>query len=113
MADSNFQIPDEHVEHAFTILKSKDAAVARAAYEYAERHLKVVLAQAASKSNASSQAQRDQQALQSEEYLLALENFEDVAAAYFIARDRRDAAIAIIEAWRSIQANERALGKVG
>jgi hypothetical protein len=113
MADSGFHIPDEHVEHAFSILKGKDAAVARAAYEYAERHLKVVLAHASAKSNATSQGQRDQDALRSEDYLSALESFEDVAAAYFIARDRRDAAIAIIEAWRSIQANERALGKVG
>ena len=95
MADSSFHIPDKHVQHAFDILKSPDAAVARAAYEFAERNLKTVLASAAAESNASSLGQREQDALKSQTYRNALEAFQDVAETYFIAKDRRDAAAAI------------------
>ena len=114
MADSDFQLPDKIVQHAFDIIadKAKEHAKARAAYEFSERHLKVVLAQAASKSNATSQGQREQDALRSQDYLEALEAFEDVAVAYFTARDRREAASAIISGWQTLRSDARALGKI-
>ena len=40
-------IPEKHVEHAFDILKSPDHAVARAAYEFAEKQLKVIFSREA------------------------------------------------------------------
>jgi hypothetical protein len=112
MADSGITIPDAHVLHSFEILKSGDHAAARGAYEWSERALKTVLADEAAKSTATSQGQRDQDALRSERYKEALREFRKVAELYFHERDRRDAAQAILDAWRSIQANQRLLGKI-
>jgi hypothetical protein len=114
MAGGDFNIPADVVQHAFDILKDKahEHAKARAAYEYWEKNLKVVLAHAAAKSNASSETQRQQEALRSAEYMEALDQFEEVAAAYFTAKDRRDAASAIISGWQTISADRRQLGKV-
>jgi hypothetical protein len=110
MCDVN--IPDSHVLHSFEILKSGDHAAARAGYEWAERALKTVLAEQASKSNATSQGQREQDALRSDAYKEALREFRQVAELYFHERDRRDAAQAILDAWRTLQSNNRQLGKV-
>jgi hypothetical protein len=41
---TDFHIPDALVQHSFDILKSHDHAKARAAYEFSEKHLKVVFA---------------------------------------------------------------------
>ena len=114
MAERPFHIPDSHVQHAFDVLndKTKEHARARAAYEFSEKNLKTVLAHAAADSPASSLGGKEQDALRSDAYREALDAFQEVAKAYFIAKDRRDAAIAIIEAWRSIQANERHAGKI-
>jgi len=112
MADSRIHIPDAHVQHSFEILKSGDHAAARAAYEWSERALKTVLADEASQSNATSQGQREQDALRSERYKEALREFRKVAELYFHERDRRDAASAILDAWRTLQSNNRQLGKI-
>lgn len=111
MAD--FRIPDSHVQHAFDVLKSGDHAAARAAYEFADKQLKVVLAKAAGASNATSVAQRENEALRSMEYERALGQFSAVAETYYKARDRREAAVAIIDAWRTQQSDMRAMGRVG
>lgn len=111
MAD--FRIPESHVQHAFEVLKAGDHATARAAYEFAEKQLKVILAKAAAASNASSVAQRENEALRSAEYERALDQFKAIAENYYRAKDRRDAASAIIDAWRTQQSDMRAMGKVG
>lgn len=108
-----FRIPDDHVEHAFEILKSGDHAAARAAYEFAEKALKTVLAKAAAMSNATSATQRENDALRSPEYERALNDFRLVAETYHKARDRREAAVAVIDAWRTQRSDERAMGRVG
>lgn len=107
------RIPDSHVEHAFELLKSSTHATARAAYEFAERQLKVVLAKAALAANGKTVGERDATALASHEYERALADFKLVAENYYRERDRRDAASAVIDAWRTQQSDMRAMGKVG
>jgi hypothetical protein len=107
------RIPDSHVEHAFEILKSQKHAAARAGYEFAEKHLKVVLAKATLQANGKTVGEREASALASPEYERALVAFKLVAENYHSERDRRDAASAIIDAWRTQQSDMRAMGKVG
>jgi hypothetical protein len=107
------RIPDEHVEHAFELLKSQKHATARAAYEFAEKQLKVVLAKATLAANGKTVGEREATALASHEYERALTDFKLIAQNYYGERDRRDAASAIIDAWRTQQSDMRAMGKVG
>ena len=106
------QIPDSHVENALDILKSMDCARARAAYEYAEKQLKVVLARRARESNAKTVGEREAEALCSEEYAEALTNYHLLGEAYYEAKDRRDAASAVISAWQTMNANQRQMERV-
>lgn len=101
-------VSDKHVEHAFDILKSKDHAAARAAYEFAEKHLKVILARLEIASNGKTVSDRQNTALASDDYERALEDFKLVSRAYHEAKDRREAANAIIAAWRTQRSDERA-----
>lgn len=107
------RIPDSHVEHAFEVLKSQDHATTRAAYEFAERQLKVTLAKAQLQANGKTVGEREAAALVSGEYNRALNDFKLIASAYYRERDRREAAVAVIEAWRTQQSDLRAMGKVG
>ena len=61
-------IPDKQVQAAFDILNSPDHAKARAAHEYAEKRLKVVLAKAQLAANGKTVGEREATALASEEY---------------------------------------------
>lgn len=106
-------IPEKHVEHAFEILKSQDHARSRAAYEFAEKNLKVVLAKATLQANGKTVGEREATALASDEYERALTAYRLVAEGYYIERDRRDASSAIIDAWRTQQSDMRAMGRVG
>lgn len=106
------RIPDEHVQHAFDLLKSGDHATARAAYEFAEKQLKVTLAKAQLSANGKTVGEREATALCSPEYERALADFKLVAGAYYRERDRREAAVAIIDAWRTQQSDMRAMGRV-
>lgn len=107
------RIPDSHVEHAFDLLKSQSHASARAAYEFAEKNLKVVLAKASLAANGKTVGEREASALASPEYERALNDFKLIAQTYHSERDRRDAASAVIDAWRTQQSDMRAMGKVG
>lgn len=107
------RIPDDHVQHAFDLLKSGDHAAARAAYEFAEKQLKVTLARAEMAANGKTVGERQATALTSPEYERALSDFKLVAGTYYRERDRREAAVAIIDAWRTQQSDARAMGRVG
>lgn len=107
------RIPDEHVEHAFEILKAGDHATARAAYEFAEKQLKVILAKAELVANGKTVGERQAAALASHEYERALNDFKLVAGTYYKERDRREAASAIIDAWRTQQSDLRSMSRVG
>ena len=107
------RIPEEHVERAFEILKEGNHARARAAYEFAEKHLKVILAKAELAANGKTVGERQATALASPEYERALLDFKLVAESYHQARDKREAAVAVIDAWRTQQSDLRAMGRVG
>jgi len=107
------RIPDAHVEHAFEVLKSQKHAASRAAYEFAEKHLKVILAKAELAANGKTVGERQASALASPEYERALADFRLVAESYHSERDRREASVAIIDAWRTQQSDMRAMGRVG
>lgn len=107
------RIPDSHVEHAISILTSGAHATARAAYDFAEKQLKVTLARAEVSSDGKTVSDRQNHALLSDEYARALNDFRLIAEAYYKERDRREASVSIIEAWRTQQSDNRATGKVG
>lgn len=106
------RIPDSHVEHAFELLKSNTHATARAAYEFAEKQLKVVLAKGEIAANAKTVGERQATALASPEYERALTDYKLIAENYYREKDRRDAASAVINAWRTQQSDMRAMGRV-
>jgi hypothetical protein len=105
-------IPEETVQKAFDYLRDSVHAKSRAAYEFSEKQLKVVLAQAMRKSNGKSVSERETEALCSHEYQMALEAHQSVSELYFTAKDKREAASAIIEGWRTQRSDERAAGRV-
>jgi hypothetical protein len=108
-----FFITDEQVQAAFDVLHSNEHAKTRAAYEYAEKRLKIVLADAVARSEAKTVAERDNEAIRSEEYQEALKAFRMIARAYYEARDKREAASAVLEAHRTQRSDMRAMGRVG
>jgi hypothetical protein len=105
-------IPDSKVQEAFDILHSPDHAKARAAYEYAERRLKVALAKAQLAAEGKTVGEREANAQTSEAYQAALKAFHLIAESYYLERDKRDAASATLDAWRTQQSDMRAMGKV-
>lgn len=107
-----FWISDEQVQAAFDVLHSQDHAKARAAYEYAEKRLKVALAKAQLAAEGKTVGERDAAAQVSEPYQAALKSFHLIAESYYLERDRRDAAGAVLDAWRTLRSDARQLGKV-
>ncbi len=106
-------ISDEQIEEAFQVLHGQAHAKARAAYEYAEKRLKVAFAKARQAAEGKTVDARDDAAQTSESYQAALKAFHLIAESYYSERDRRDAASAVVEAWRTQQSDLRAMGKVG
>lgn len=106
-------ISDEQVQQAFDILHERTHAKARAAYEYAEKRLKIVLAKATLEAEGKTVGERDANAQTSPEYAAALTHFRLIAETYYSERDKRDAAAAVIDAWRTQRSDERAMMKVG
>src|SRR4051812_6172592 len=80
-------IPDKQVQAAFDILNSPDHAKARAAHEYAEKRLKVVLAKAQLGANGKTVGEREATALASEEYEAACKHARLIAEAYYSLKD--------------------------
>lgn len=108
-----FHITDDQVQAAFNVLEANRHAKARAAYEYFERNLKVVLARAALAANGKTVGEREATALSSPEYEHALREFRLIADAYHTSRDEREAAVAVIDAWRTQQSDRRSMARVG
>lgn len=61
------------------------------------------------RSDAKTVAEKERDALASEAYLKAITEEAEAAGAYEEARALKDAAIARVEAWRSLQATQRSL----
>lgn len=107
-----FHIPEESVHRAFEVLRSADHARKRAAAEFSEKNLKVIFARCLLSADGKTVGEREAAALCSQNYGKALEGNRLVAEAYYEARDLRDAASALIEAWRTQQSDQRAMGRV-
>lgn len=105
-------ISDREVQEAFDVLHSQTHAKARAAYEYAEKRLKVALAKAQLAAEGKTVGERDAQAQTSEAYQAALKSFHLIAETYYTERDKRDAASSVLDAWRTQQSDARAMGRV-
>lgn len=106
-------ISDQQVQLAFDALHDQAHAKTRAAYEFAEKRLKVVLARAQLAADGKTVGEREANALTSPDYEAALLKFKQIAESYYLERDRRDAAATVMDAWRTQQSDMRALGKVG
>lgn len=104
-----FQIDDEEVQAAFDVLHSGEHAKARATYEYAEKRLKVALARALKAAEGKTVSERENNALLSDDYQKALTSFRLLAENYYTERDRREAAVAVIDAYRTQQSDRRAM----
>jgi len=106
-------ISDDQIQAAFDVLHDQAHAKARAAYEYAEKRLKVAFAKARQAAEGKTVGDKDDNAQTSESYQAALKSFHLIAESYYSERDRRDAASAVIDAWRTQQSDARAMGRVG
>lgn len=104
-----FLIDEEEVQAAFDVLHSNEHAKRRAAYEYAEKRLKVVLATALLAAEGKNADERNAKAQTSEEYEAALKHFRLISEAYYEARDKREAADAVTRAWQTQQSDRRAM----
>lgn len=107
-------ISDKQIDHALTILMDREheAAEARAAHEYMSDMDKVVKAKLMAESDEKSAAMKEAWALSHETYAAHLEQKREVAAMDYTWRDRRSAANAIIEMWRTEQSNARVAHKL-
>jgi hypothetical protein len=110
---ATFTIKDETVHAAFDALQShaQPAAAARAMRERREDERRAAKARAFLKSTGSV-AERDALSLLDEGYLQASERYYAAIEADEEYRNERNKCEAIIEAWRTVQSNWRAMGKV-
>ena len=104
------QIPDERVEKALDYLRSSvdSAAKARAERIYLTEWLKSLRAHQMTLAPAGTVADREAWALSSDEYVKALDGYKAAVEIDESYRFRREAANALIEAWRTASATERA-----
>lgn len=106
-------ISDDHVEHALKILQSQDGSKARAAHDYLSEMRKVVLARLRGDCNEKTAAAKDDFAHAHPDYAEHLEQLRHAAEEDYKHRDRRAAAQAVIDAWRTEQSNARTAGRIG
>lgn len=108
-----FTIRDSTVHAAFDTLEAhaQPAAAARAMRERREDESKAARAKAFLHATGSV-AERDARAILSEEYQQARERYYAAVEADEEYRNIRSKCEAIIEAWRTVQSNFRAMGKV-
>lgn len=106
------RITDEQLHRAFEIINDEAHAKARAAHEYMDDLTKTVLAKLMASSNAKSAVEREQYARSHPDFEAHLKAVQEVAELDYVGRQKTDAAKAVFEAWRTIQANDRALEKI-
>jgi xanthine dehydrogenase iron-sulfur cluster and FAD-binding subunit A len=111
---AHFSIKDETVHAAFDTLQAnvEPAAAARAEKErrdYAVKQIKAKIFLMAE----GTVAEREALAIASKEYNEAVQAHCDAVESDEYYRNTKSKCEAIIEAWRSCQATERAMGKVG
>jgi regulator of protease activity HflC (stomatin/prohibitin superfamily) len=108
-----FTIRDETVHAAFDALEAhaQPAAAARAMRERREDERKSVRAKAFLEASGTV-AEREARAILSEDYRQACERFYAAVEADEEYRNQRSKCECVIEAWRTVQSNYRAMGKV-
>jgi len=110
-------ISEKQLEWAMEILIDRDsqAAKARAGHEHMSDLDKVVLAKLMNDApdDCKSAAAKETWARAHPQYLDHLEQKKSLAEMDYKLRDRRSAANAIIEAWRTEQSNARASARIG
>lgn len=106
-------IPESDVEKAVDYLRqsAQEAAQARADSLYLEAHMKALKATLKARSGAASNAAAEDEALASDEYRTALEGWRVAVEKDAFHRYKREAAQALIEAWRTQCSNARAEGR--
>ena len=107
-------ITDKQLEWAMEILIDRDneGAKARAGHEHMADLDKVVLAKLMGQSNEKSAAAKEAWARAHPDYAAHLEQKKMLAEMDYAKRDRRSAASAVIEMWRTEQSNARAAGQM-
>lgn len=108
-----FTIRDETVHAAFDMLEghAQPAAAARAMRERREEERRQAKARAFLQATGSV-AERDARSLLDEAYQQSCERFYAAIEADEEYRNQRSKCEAVIEAWRTVQSNYRAMGKV-
>lgn len=108
-------ITDKQLEWAMEILIDREnrAAKARAAHDHMNDLDKIVLAKLMNDApeDLKSIAARENWARAHETYKHHIDQKKEVAEADYKARDRRSAASAIVECWRTDQSNARAMAR--
>lgn len=107
-------ITEKQLEWAMEILidRNSEAAKARAAHEHMSDLDKTVMAKLMAQSNEKSAAAKEAWARAHPDYEKHLEAKKELAEMDYSKRDRRSAASAIIEAWRTEQSNARASQRI-
>lgn len=106
-------ISEDQVEWALDILRAADdAARARASAEYMDDSTKTVLAEIMREIDAKSVAEREMIARTLPSYKEHLKALKECRAADYAWRNKRAAAEAIIEAWRTYQSNQRTMDRI-
>lgn len=106
-------ISEAQVEKALDYLRStaEEAAVAKAQMVYMAEWIKCVRSKVKTNQSGMSNAAAEDVALTSTEYFAALEGYRDAVKEDSFYRFKREAAEALIEAWRTQSSNLRAEGK--
>ena len=106
-------ITEAQVEQAISFLRvsAEEAAIARANMIYTGEWLKVVKAKVKAQQSGISNAAAEDIALTSTEYFAALEGHRDAVKEDSFYRFKREAADALIQAWRTEQASIRSEGR--
>ena len=92
----------------YLIDSAAEYGAARADLARAENMLRVIKALAMRSSGANTASAQEREAYASPEYLAGIDDVFDCTKAAETLRARREAAIQTIEAWRSLNANQRA-----
>jgi hypothetical protein len=106
-------INQDQIDHALSILADREGAgsAARASHEYEREKLKVVKARLILQATETTQAAKEAFALRHPDYQAQLEHIRNIAEQDYHNRDRRQAAQAVIDIWRTESATNRTFGK--
>jgi len=107
-------ISEKRLEWAVEILLDREGegAKARAANEYLDDMSKVILAKLMNESNEKTAAAKEMYARSHADFIAHLEQKKAVAEMDYRHRDKKAAASAVIDVWRTQQSNQRTMSKV-